>query len=251
MRAATGAGIPDADRLGGPAPNNTGTKVVFSVPFFQQIANELAQTELQHVRAIQATIKAAGGTPIAMPLIDYTAGFNGLSAAAKITLNPYADQFSYILGALTFEDVGVTAYTGAAALLKDKGILSAAAGIQAAESYHAGTLRTILVGNAIANPPSKTVPDYVGMYAAIQGVRATLGGGTGTETILTTGGVQSMTTGFYTPSTIVAADATNSLAFARTTDQVLHIVYEQGAGVFSAGGFFPNGVNGTIKTTAS
>ncbi len=250
MRAATGSGIPDADRLGGPvATAASGTQVKFLAPFFQQIANELAQTELQHVRAIQATIKAAGGTPVAMPQIDYTAGFNGLATAAKIPLNPFADTFSFILGALTFEDVGVTAYTGAASLIKDKGILSAAAGIQAAESYHAGTLRTILVGNAITNPPGPKDPDYISYYAAIQGVRASLGGGA--ETTLTAGGVQDKTTGFYSPSSIVAADATNSLAFARTTDQVLHIVYEQAGGVFSSGGFFPNGVNGTIKTTAS
>ena len=52
-------------------------------------------------------------------------------------------------------------------------------------------------------------------------------------------------------TTIVAADTTNAIAFERTTDQVLHIVYAAGPGVVASGGFFPNGLNGTIKATAA
>jgi hypothetical protein len=52
-------------------------------------------------------------------------------------------------------------------------------------------------------------------------------------------------------TTIVAADSMNSIAFDRTTDQVLHIVYASGPGVSASGGFFPNGLNGTIKATAA
>ena len=59
-----------------------------------------------------------------------------------------------------------------------------------------------------------------------------------------------------TASTIVPADA-NSIAFARTFDQVLHIVYGSPTGPggypfgLASGGFFPNGVNGLIKQTYS
>jgi hypothetical protein len=63
-----------------------------------------------------------------------------------------------------------------------------------------------------------------------------------------------------TPSAIVAATSANAIAYARTTDQVLHIVYgtlsntsgstTSSAGV-SKGGFFPNGLNGNITVTLS
>jgi hypothetical protein len=42
------------------------------------------------------------------------------------------------------------------------------------------------------------------------------------------------------------------MCYARTTDQVLHIVYAtaNGPGV-TGGGFFPNGMNGNISVTTS
>lgn len=50
-------------------------------------------------------------------------------------------------------------------------------------------------------------------------------------------------------SNIVPTDA-NGLAFSRSAGQVLNIVYLNRA-TTSAGGFFPNGVNGTIKASAA
>jgi hypothetical protein len=87
----------------------------------------------------------------------------------------------------------------------------------------------------------------------ISTLRATLGGGNETPlTPLPAYAIPFVPTAYMPASSIVAADTTNSIAFARTTDQVLHIVYAApaGAGV-TGGGFFPNGMNGNISVTAS
>jgi hypothetical protein len=160
-----------------------------------------------------------------------TNSFTAAATAAGITspspFNPFADENSFLLGSFTFEDVGVTAYHGAASLLSDKSNLMAAAGIYATEAYHAGEIRTLI---AQAGDP------YVGLANKISALRASAGGG-----------METMLAG----NAIVAADA-NSIAYDRTTDQVLHIVYlSPSAGVVAKGGFFPNGLNGNIFATAS
>ena len=136
------------------------------------------------------------------------------------------------------------------------GFLAAAAGIMAVEAYHASASRTQLIGNAITLGSSAyPYPLYANRISAL---RAALGGGNETPLAGFTAAPATIST--VTTSSIVAADSTNSIAFHRTTDQVLHIVYgtfsptagatTPAAGVGS-GGFFPNGVNGNIKVTQS
>ena len=58
-----------------------------------------------------------------------------------------------------------------------------------------------------------------------------------------------MTSGAGPTSNIVPTD-NNGIAFSRTTGQVLNIVYLDKTAV-TAGGFFPAGVNGTIRTSTN
>jgi hypothetical protein len=239
LYAATGKGLSAADALTG-AGTTTVPSGIAAVPWtnasYAQYANEIAQDELDHVRFIQKAITGNSGTPVPRPNIDLTF-FAPLAVVAGITttptFNPFTSTNGFLVGAFIFEDVGVTAYSGAAPLLTNSAILSAAAGIQAVEAYHAAEIRTLLVaGAAAANDQT-----YVGYANKVSALRGTLGGGN--ETTLST-------------SSIVAADTTNAIAFHRTTDQVLHIVYGAAGGAgLSKGGFFPNGLNGKITTTAS
>lgn len=226
LRAATGAGLSDADAGSGAGAVTGGAQVVFQTPAIQQYAMEIANDELAHVRFLRS---ALGSAAVSRPAIDLTNSFNAAAMAAGIgsTFNPFADENSFTVGAFTFEDVGVTAYHGAAGLLKNKTYLGAAAGIMAVEAYHAAEIRTLLAylgGN------------YLTYANQISALRAAAGGGSEVA---------------ISGSTIVAADS-NSIAFDRTTDQVLHIVYLNAtAGVVKSGGFFPNGLNSTITATAS
>ena len=224
LRAATGQGLDatDTNGLGIQGPVTGGRAVAFATPELQQYATEIAHDELNHVRFIRS---ALGGNAVAEPAIDLTNSFNTLAQAAGLgsSFDPFAGENEFLLGAFIFEDVGVTAYHGAAPLVRNKTVLSAAAGILAVEAYHASEIRVLLLQRGFADVVQK-----------ISDVRAALSGAADDQGIVLNG-----------VANIVPADE-NSLAFSRTTRQVLNIVY--GAPDAPNGLFFPAGLNGAITT---
>ena len=233
LRASTGSGLSAADAGTGAGTVTGGAQVTFATSIIANYANAIAQDELNHVRLIRG---ALGASAVARPNIDLTAGFNAVAKAAGIadTFDAFANENAFLVGAFAFEDVGVTAYSGAAPALTVSANLNTAAGIQSVEAYHAGAIRTIIAGMASV---AGAAQDYIVAANKVSVLRGTLGGGN--ETALSI-------------NSIVAADTTNAIAFARTTDQVLHIVYgtAPAAGVKS-GAFFPNGLNGNISVTTA
>lgn len=250
LHAATGSGLASADTGSSAGTVSGGSKVSGLSTAQQNILNEIAYDEQEHVRFLRS---ALGSSAVSRPAIDLTNSFNALAKAAGIasTFNPFAGFDAFLVGAFIFEDVGVTAYNGAAPLISAAGIksgyLAAAAGIMAVEAYHAAYVRTTLTANATTQG-SSAYP-YFGYANQVSTLRGTLGGGNETKLVVPSGSTTLTTT--VTPSAVVAADS-NALAYFRTTDQVLHIVYGTagGAGVKS-GGFFPSGLNGTISATQS
>ena len=239
--AATGMGLPAADLTGTGTQGavTPGTKANLTSQLVINYAAEIAKDEVNHVQYLRT---ALGNAAVAQPAIDVSAGgaFTAAALAAGVitsgTFDPYASDENFLLGAYIFEDVGVTAYNGAAPLITSKTYLQAAASILAVEAYHAGLIRTALYALGIQNPAAS--PNPFTATAQISAARAKLDK-TNNDDI-----------GIGTPavSTIVDADS-NSLAFHRTTGQVLNIVYLNATAV-KMGGFFPNGVNGTINTSS-
>ena len=200
-------------------------QVPFTNPAVMQYATEIATDEQKHVVDIRSTLAAFGVQPVARPALDLLNSFNTLAQAAGLgsSFDPFANDVNFLLGAYIFEDVGVSAYHGAAALIKNKDILSAAAGILGIEAYHAGLVRTDLYA---MNQGMAT--------QAISAVRKALGGATDYGVANGTGGT----------SSIVLSDS-SAIAISRSTRQVLNIVY--GAVNASSGLFYPGGLNGTIR----
>ncbi len=254
LYAATGSGLPAASMTGTGTQGTVsgGAQLTGLTSTQQNILNEIAFDELSHVNFLRSALGAAA---VAMPNINIGTSFQMLATAAAsatpsanlpTTFSPYASFANFLIGAFIFEDVGVTAYSGAAPALTVAANLNYAAGILAVEAYHAAYVRTVITATAQASGSST----LVGYANAVSTLRGTLGGGN--ETPLVALPTTIAANGNYTASGIVAASTSNAIGFSRSTDQVLHIVYGAagGAGV-SSGVFFPNGLNGNIKTTAS
>jgi hypothetical protein len=255
--------------------NRNARAVTFQDPIVQQFAREIANDELTHVNFLRRTLGAAA---VAQPLLDLgtdpvgafstaaraanlipTSGTTttGTGATATTTKNPetsffdpYVNDLTFLYAAFIFEDVGVSAYKGASPLITSKAYLDAAAGILAVEAHHAAIIRGELDRRGDgASVKTSTVADA---YAAtVRGdtertsnARDSLDGTADLDQ-----GVQRSTTGVGITANIVPTDS-DAIVFSRSAAQTLNIVYLNNKQV-SAGGFFPNGVNGTIKASAA
>jgi hypothetical protein len=240
--AVSGQGLPNTllDGAGTRGQVTGGRQVPFSDPLVADYAREIAADERAHVQFLRT---ALGTAVVAQPAINISGDANGsFTAAARAagliganqTFDPYANDENFLLGAYIFEDVGVTAYKGAATLITNKVFLEAAAGILAVEAYHAANIRTTLFRKGMA------MPMLIDATEAISNARDQLA-----EPADTDQGVRPIND----QSNIAPLDA-NGLAFGRPAADVLNIVYLTQAAA-TAGGFFPAGVNGTIRTSSA
>lgn len=206
---AHGLGINGHANAGNPTAGGTttgGAKVDFSnsLIFTAPIAAEIGSDERAHVALLR---QALGSLAIAKPNINLNAlGFG------------FGNQNDFLRLSRIFEDIGVTAYAGAAGLLSTPSIITTAARILAAEAEHVASVRTqiarlnitttALDGADLIPPPSGSQTQYLSI------------------------------------------NAPNGLAATRTPGEVLYLAFGGVAGV-SMGGFFPTGVNGAITMSTS
>ena len=247
--------LAELDAVGGNTANVilTGTGVTGNTvvpglsPAVLAYAQEIATDEKNHVAALRATITSLGGTPVTQPKLDigpaFVAAGRAIGLPVGVDFNPYANQVLFIHGAFVFEDVGVTAYKGAARLVTNGDVLEAAAGILAVEAYHAGTIRTLLY--AIKDDKPLAAAGINLTVAQIVQLISDLRDGADGTTDLDQGIVGGAGNPDYVTgaANLVPTDV-NSIAFSRSVAQVLSIVTLGSAG--NKGGFFPDGLNGAV-----
>ena len=173
------------------------------------VAQALAQDEINHIADLRSAIASLGGTAIAQPLINLAA--NG----------PITTQAQFLAAARQFTALGGSAYVGSAQLVVTKPpILSTAGHILGAEGQHAGTIAYHCVTQGVTSPAvdAQDVPPSSSNYFTVAPV--------------------------------------NALSPARTPQQVLGVAYKASTATtttpttgITMGGFFPNGVNGNVKST--
>ncbi len=239
-------------------------------PLVGQYAREIAADEIAHVAFLRAALTTAA---VAQPRInisgDATGAFTAAGRASGVVtptgpggtflptdvFDPYASPNNFLLGSFIFEDVGVTAYKGAAPLLTSKVFLEAAAGILAVEAYHASIVRTSLYARGL------NTPALIDATEKIAAARDSLDGAPAEDPVrgISARDDQGIAPVTIPSSTIIPTSGTasniaplnvNGLAYSRTAAQVLNIVYLNRASV-TLGGFFPAGVNGTIRASAA
>ena len=242
-----------------------GSKVPFTTI---QVASYAIETAVEEGKHVATLLNALGAAAVAMPAINIGTAFQMLGGALTppaATFSPYTSDATFLLGAYIFEDVGVTAYHGAASLLTTPGNLVVAAGILGVEAYHAGLIRTTLT---YLDPDGSQ--GLVNITQAISALRAALSKAAllgvvpaasaydGDGKIADDYGLAGFTTptalgtaGPAVATRIVDADPSNVVAFGRNPTQVLNIV--TGGGAVNAGGtaavspavgiFFPVGLN--------
>jgi hypothetical protein len=196
---AFGVGI---DGSGTKGATTGGNRVIFnnSMLPIMSVMEELAFDERAHVNLLRGALMAAGVEPVAKPAINLSGlgfGFGG--------------HVDFITLARILEDIGVTAYAGAAPLISNKAYLGVAAQILAVEAFHSGNIRLIIAQNRYVTGKV----DGVDMAAPPSGGR-------------------------------YFATDDNALSAVRSPGQVLFLAYGLKEGA-TGGGFYPMGMNGTIR----
>ncbi|MGH9535496.1 MAG: ferritin-like domain-containing protein [Terriglobales bacterium] len=205
--ATTGNGIGSAgiatSGTGNSGVTSGGMKISFPDDEHHDIFVNVTSDEQAHVTLLRS---ALGSAAVAKPAIDLNA--LGLGFGSFI---------EFINLARAFEDVGITAYAGAAPLISNKMYLGVAARILATEGEHSGNIRDLVIlyeaddapsAKAIGKLDSVDIPPTDGIYFSVN----------------------------Y-----------EGLVETRTPAQVLAILYH-GSGKTS-GAFFPSGVNGAITSS--
>lgn len=227
LRATSGRGIGASDAGANPGDVTGGRKVPFQTKAIQEFAEEIAENELAHVRFYR---KALGSAAVARPTIDLEGGF---AAAAKATglpdFDPFANEMNFLLAGMLIEDAGVTGYVAAIPLFKKKELAEVAASVLAVEAYHMGMVRSQLY---------QMGDKAIFAANAISDARDALDGpGDKDQGIMVDG-----------KANFVPSDA-NGMAFRRTPQELLKIVYLTDKSGIQRGGFYPKGLNGAIKST--
>ncbi|KAF3456394.1 hypothetical protein FNV43_RR01044 [Rhamnella rubrinervis] len=225
---------------GGPTPIGGQLAVLDSVT--RDVILQFALQEVGHLRAIQSVVE---GFP--RPLLNLSAATFAqvIDSAVGKKLNPpfdpYASGLHFLIASYLVPYVGLTGYVGANAKLQGPDSRRLVAGLLGVESGQDAVIRALLYERAleVVHPYGITVAEFTNRISIL---RNNLGGeGVKDEGLLVppADGAEGRISG-----NVLAGDP-NSVAYDRTPEEILRIVYGSGSEKIP-GGIYPNGGNGNI-----
>lgn len=225
---------------GGPPP--VGAREANLSPLVRDVITQFAFQEFGHLRAIQKTVP---GFP--RPLLNLSAASfatvmnNAVGKALVPPFDPYASDINYLLASYVIPYVGLTGYVGANAKLQSPISKRLVAGLLGVESGQDAVIRTLLYKRAMlkVRPYEYTVAEFTDKISDLRNKLGKAGlkdEGLIVEPAL---GAEGRIAG-----NVLAGDE-NSLAYDRTPEEILRIIYASGDET-QPGGFYPKGAGGKI-----
>ncbi len=233
--ASTNAGLPASalTGVGAQGASTNGLQLLAPAPAPARYASEIATDKTSRLAEVRTALSSAAVGQPAMELsasvAPATAGDSQTTVAAMVgaATNAFSSDRAFLLAALLFEDVSGAAFRGALTQVTSAAGQTVLTDLLADSTYHAGLLRSTLVAEG-ASEASLT---------NLSTIRRSLDGVTPPDADAATDGQDIVTSNGYVA------------AFTRTPAQALNVLYLTPSAA-SAGGFFPQGLNGAIRLAA-
>lgn len=240
------------DRLTGNGVAGTpiipGRGVTFGDPLLRLILNEMAADNRNHLLPIRVVI---GALAVRQPLINIsasaTAPFSVAMQRAGVVapgavFDPYASEENLLYSLFYLKNISVAAYRGLTASITNRVVVQNFTGLLGTEAVHAATIRSYLYSRGATTPRLRENSEKIAAF------QRSLNGGQAFQGVAPV--ARSYAGGSATVQTANVSPVTNGEGVGRSAGQLLNQLYLTSTAATS-GGFFPEGVNGTIRTSAS
>ncbi|KAM3345003.1 desiccation-related protein PCC13-62 [Capsicum galapagoense] len=225
---------------GGPVPISA--RIAKLSPLIRDVIAQFGFQEVGHVRAIKDTV---AGFP--RPLLNLsresfaTVMNDAFGHPLEPPFDPYANDINYLLASYVIPYVGLTGYVGANPKLHSPTAKRLVAGLLGVESGQDAVLRALLYerGRENVKPYGIRVTEFTNRISALRNKLGRHGIKDEGLRVQREFGAEGRIRG-----NILAGDK-YSLAYDRTPEEILRIVYGSGQ-ESKPGGFYPNGAEGRI-----
>ncbi|CAM8898257.1 unnamed protein product [Rhodiola kirilowii] len=231
-----------APNLTGKGPAPVGARIGKLDPLTRDVIQQFAFQEVGHLRAIKSTVKG-----FARPLLNLSAeAFGSVMDSAfgkplRPSFDPYASGLNYLLASYVVPYVGLTGYVGANPKLRSPRSRKLVAGLLGVESGQDAVIRALLYERARkkVSPYGISVAEFTHRISELRNKLGSAGLKDEGLVVRKERGPEGKMGG-----NVLTGDQM-SLAFDRTPEEILRIVY--GSGNESVpGGFYPKGGDGKI-----